>query len=138
MPGKIKHIYFADDDPDDYFLFKTTLQEVDNSVTISYFRHCDELLKNLKSSHDLPDIIVLDLNMPGNDGQKCLKFLKTESRLLHIPVIMYSTSNHDLAIKTAYQNGAYSYIVKPNSIEKLKVIIKDILTIEFDSPRSVK
>ena len=138
MPRKIKHIYFADDDPDDFFLFKSTLFEIDNAVLVSYFRHCDELLKNLESSAELPDIIVLDLNMPGNDGQRCLIILKTDSRLQHIPVVMYSTSNHELAIKTAYSNGAHKYIVKPNSIEKLKTILNDILAIDLDSPVPVK
>ena len=138
MPRKIKHIYFADDDPDDYFLFKSTLQEVDQSVIVSYFRHCDELLKNLKSLAELPDIIVLDLNMPGNDGQKCLTSLKGEPRLMHIPVIMYSTSNHEQAIKTAYNNGALKYIVKPNSIEKLKTILTEILSIDLDFHMTVK
>ena len=129
MKRKIEHIYFADDDADDYFLFSTTLQEIDNSIRITYFRHCDDLLNGLKS--DLPDIIVLDLNMPGNDGQKCLTYLKRESHLLHIPVIMYSTSNHDEAIEKAYQNGAHRYIVKPNSAEKLKDIVVEIISIKL-------
>ena len=128
MKKKIEHIYFADDDADDYFLFSTTLQEIDNSIRISYFRHCDDLLRGLES--DMPDVIVLDLNMPGNDGQKCLTYLKREADLLHIPVVMYSTSSHLEAIKKAYENGAHKYIVKPNSVEKLRDIVTEIISIE--------
>ena len=129
MGKKIEHIFFADDDADDYFLFSTTLKEIDNSIRLSYFRHCDDLVNGLK--FDLPDIIVLDLNMPCNEGQKCLTYIKRESKLLHIPVIMYSTSGHVEAIEQAYQNGAHKYIVKPNSIEKLRYIVTEIISIEL-------
>ena len=129
MKKKIEHIFFADDDADDYFLFSTTLKEIDDSIRITYFRHCDDLVNALK--FDLPDVIVLDLNMPGNDGQKCLTYIKRESQLLHIPVIMYSTSGHVEAIEQAYQNGAHKYIVKPNSVEKLRNIVTEIISIEL-------
>jgi DNA-binding NtrC family response regulator len=129
LKKKIEHIFFADDDADDYFLFSTTLKEIDDSIRISYFRHCDDLVNGLK--FDLPDVIVLDLNMPGNDGQKCLTYIKRESQLLHIPVIMYSTSGHVEAIEQAYQNGAHKYIVKPNSVEKLRHIVTEIISIEL-------
>ena len=69
--------------------------------------------------------------MPGNDGQKCLTYIKKEGQLLHIPVIMYSTSGHSEAIELAYQNGAHKYIVKPSSVEKLRHVVTEIISIEL-------
>ena len=128
MPQSVQHICMADDDPDDYYLFETALKEVNDSVKLTWFNTCDGLLEFLKSSDDLPDIIVLDMNMPGNNGNACLLSLKTEARLHHIPVIIYSTSGTPGIIKKAQESGAFNYYVKPHSIQHIKELIKEILT----------
>jgi CheY-like chemotaxis protein len=128
----IKHIVFVDDDPDDHHIFSTTLQEVRSDIQLSSFHDCQQLLQFLNGPGQLPDIIFLDLNMPTFDGRDCLQLLKKEAHLLHIPVIIYSTSQHKKDIDLCYAYGATKYVVKPTSFEKLKEILKSIFS-SFES-----
>jgi DNA-binding NarL/FixJ family response regulator len=73
------------------------------------------------------------MNMPGNDGYQCLTAIKKEARLLHIPVIIYSTSSTPAIIKKAIDSGAYQYRLKPPSIELIKGLIKEMLVVPVSS-----
>jgi len=119
----------ADDDQDDFYLFSTVLKEENHAVKFTWCKTCDDLLGFLKIGNDPPDLILLDMNMPVCDGQSCLRMIREEPQLNHIPVIMFSTSSSPSAIKMAYQEGAIKYIVKPHSIEELRQIIKEMLSI---------
>jgi len=129
MPRSIQHICIADDDPDDYYLFKTALSEVNDSVKLNGFSSCASLLEFLKNTHQLPDLIVLDMNMPVNDGFKCLLAIKKESRLQHIPVVIYSTSDSPDTMQRAKECGAFDYLPKAPSFHLTKELIKKMLTI---------
>lgn len=128
MAREIQHICMADDDPDDHYLFEIALQEVTVSVKLTYFRTCNGLLDFLKAGDNLPDLIVLDMNMPGNDGCACLITIKKQAHLLHIPVIIYSTSSTPEIVKKAHEFGAFKYALKPPSITEMKELIKEMLT----------
>lgn len=124
-----KHICLAEDDPDDHYLFSRVLQEVDETNKLTWFKTCDDLLQYLRTSNEQPDVIVLDMNMPKIDGQTCLRSLKAEADLLHIPVIILSTGNSPTSIKKAYESGALKYYVKPYSIEGYRKIILEIISL---------
>lgn len=139
MSFKIKHIAFADDDPDDHYLFSETVGESFEGIRISPYFDCDKLLNELHDDkEELPDMIFLDLNMPGNDGNRCLDQIKQSAELKHIPVVIYSTSNHPRYIEESYNKGAFKYIIKPTSIidlsETIKALFSDFeeLTIKAD------
>lgn len=74
-----------------------------------------------------PDLILLDLNMPGTDGRAVLSEIKQNDALKSIPVIVLTTSTDDRDIKSCYLSGANSYVKKPvdlggfmQSIQRLK------------------
>jgi CheY-like chemotaxis protein len=127
MNTSIRHICLADDDEDDYLLFSTVLAEINNTIRLSYFNTCDGLWHFLRTTNHLPDLIVLDMNMPGNDGQKCLIGLKQEATLHDIPVAILSTYCSPQAVEEAYKTGALTCLKKPTSIAGLKMIITDLL-----------
>ena len=127
MTRTVHHICLADDDMDDYYLFKTALHEVNASVKLTYFGSCDTLLDYLKITDNLPDLIVLDINMPGTNGYNCLIAIKSDSRIAAIPVIFYTTSSSPLMMKDAYDSGVHQYVVKPYSLEVLKEYIREFL-----------
>ena len=71
----------------------------------------------------LPDLVLLDINLPKVNGHEVLKFIKGEKKLKHIPVIMLTTSSSAADINLAYNNQANCYITKPNELDSfLKVI----------------
>jgi CheY-like chemotaxis protein len=64
-----------------------------------------------------PDFIFLDINMPKADGLSILRRLKSHRLLRRTPVFVFTTSDMQEHIETAYANGASAYFVKPHSVE---------------------
>ena len=81
----------------------------------------------------IPDIIVLDLNLPKMDGREMLKRLKEHPHLRRIPVVILSTSNMEQDISFCYDNYCNSYIVKPTRFEEYKRVAKSILEYWFST-----
>jgi len=127
MHRRIQHICFADDDPDDQLIFVTVMKENFPFIRVETFYHCNALLKFLNDEiNPLPDMIFLDLNMPGNDGNACLQLLNETARLMNIPVVMYSTSAYERDIMKSMNQGAYKYIVKPTSFQEIKERLDEV------------
>lgn len=64
-----------------------------------------------------PNLILLDLNLPGTDGREVLAEIKQHDRLRSIPVIVLTTSSDARDIAACYQAGANSYVRKPVDLE---------------------
>ncbi|WP_027461426.1 response regulator [Deinococcus murrayi] len=79
-------------------------------TTVGSGREALELLRTPGAA--LPDVVLLDVNMPGMSGFEVLEAMKTDPRLVQIPVVMLSTSNHDQDIARAYTLHASSYLIK--------------------------
>jgi CheY-like chemotaxis protein len=127
MADQVRHICLADDDPDDYYLFFKALKEVDDEIEFTWCNTCEKLLSFLTSTTSLPDLILLDWNMPRTDGPSCLKKIKEKELLNGIPVVIFSTASSPTNVETAMSFGAKQYVVKPFSIADLKKIIKELI-----------
>lgn len=69
-------------------------------------------------SDPVPDLILLDLNLPGVDGFQVLRQLRADDRTRRVPVVVVSSSEEDAAVRRAYEEGANSFISKSDSPEK--------------------
>ncbi len=65
-----------------------------------------------------PKVILLDLKLSKVNGFEVLKAIKSDKRTKMIPVVMVTSSTQDSDIKTAYEYGANSYVVKPVDFNK--------------------
>lgn len=74
----------------------------------------------------LPELILLDLNLPRKDGRQVLAEIKANPRLKHIPVIVLTTSEAKQDIRNAYQLHANCYITKPIDLDQFLNIIRGI------------
>lgn len=127
MHSAIKFICFADDDLDDHLIFTTALKESFPDISLKAFLYCDDLTNFLLDvGQPLPDVIFLDYNMPGNDGFQCLTKIKATARILHIPVIIYSTGYYEKTVQQSLAAGAFKYVVKPGTMEEVKKTISDV------------
>jgi CheY-like chemotaxis protein len=88
----------------------------------------DEALDWLNQAHSNPDLIILDLNLPGTDGREILVMIKQINSLKAIPIVVLSTSSNPKDIEACYQSGVNSYMLKPMNINDLK----DSLRVMFD------
>jgi CheY-like chemotaxis protein len=115
----------VDDDSDDSELFCEALHEVDNSVHCHFALDGQDALNKLPSL--APDVIFLDINMPGMNGWDCLNKLKSDPDCKHIPVIMYSTSSHKTEVEKAFDMGAHSFFSKPSDYKQLKKVLRELI-----------
>lgn len=76
---------------------------------------------------DLPDFIILDLNMPKMNGIEFLKMLKSKKTFKFIPIVVMSTSNNYNDIKKCYEVGISGYMIKPLHYKDYKEKITALL-----------
>ncbi|WP_179021743.1 response regulator [Winogradskyella forsetii] len=87
----------------------------------------EDALKLLEQKDKLPDIILLDLNMPKINGIEFLKILKADDRLKYIPTIILTTSNNQRDLLECYKVGIAGYILKPLKYEDYVSKIEKLL-----------
>lgn len=119
-------ILMVDDDPDDRMLAQDAFDECRIANPLEVLEDGDALLRRLHSSPLLPDLILLDLNMPRKSGLEALTEIKADPRLRHIPIIVLTTSDSDDDVAAAYQLGASSYITKPVTFDGLVDVMRTI------------
>jgi len=73
-----------------------------------------------------PRVIFLDIKLPKINGLEILKQIKADNNLNHIPIVMLTSSAEDPDIKTAYNLGANSYVVKPVDINSFTETINNL------------
>jgi CheY-like chemotaxis protein len=107
-------ILLIDDDEDDRKLFFDATSEIDNTIScISEADGQSALLYLKNEANPLPDFIFLDLRMPGLSGQQCLTEIREDSRLMAIPVIVYTTSRDEKESARLVKLGATHFMSKP-------------------------
>lgn len=128
-------VLIIEDDLDDVFLFKRALEgvrailnreieceQVDNGLDAIFLVSREEITDRL------PDVLVLDLNMPRLDGIKFLKSLRRSLLLKDLPVFVLTTSTAPSIHEEAMRAGADKVFVKPNDAEALLAIALEIVT----------
>ncbi len=84
-------------------------------------------LQILEKKDNLPDIILLDLNMPKINGIEFLKILKKDDVLKYIPTIILTTSNNQKDLLECYKTGVAGYVIKPLKYEDYVIKIERLL-----------
>jgi two-component system, response regulator len=86
----------------------------------------DEGKNKIERIDDFPKFILIDLKVPRINGLEFIKIVKAHSVLKIIPIIVFSSSNQQEDIMTAYENGANSYVVKPVKFEYYQSTVSSI------------
>lgn len=120
-------ILFVDDDPEDHMIMLEYFKEVGKDDQIIFQKNGQEAIAYLEQLPDdllLPNLIVLDLNMPILNGTQTLIQIKRNKRFKHIPVIIFSTSENENEKRKCLSIGALDYLVKPSSFAEGLSVIK--------------
>lgn len=111
-------LFIADDDAEDISLLVDNLTDQGREISHMTFHNGLVLLNYLAAnSENLPDLIVLDINMPVKNGFVTLDELKKHPLLQSIPVVMLSSSAREEDEKRSLQMGCVSYFTKPDSMQ---------------------
>jgi len=134
MTKSYKILSIEDNEPD-FILLKNALKKISNiNFEIKNIQNGNDAINFLYNKDtDLPDLILLDLNIPQIDGQELLSIVKNNDTLQSIPIIIVTTSDNIEIIKSTYKNHANAYIIKSFDINKLFEKIKNLSDFWFKS-----
>jgi CheY-like chemotaxis protein len=120
----------ADDDADDLFMVRRAIEDINFKHSFKSVSSGLELLDLLGKDSDInntiPDCILLDINMPVQDGIETLRRIRSSKKLQQIPVYMFTTSHSEEDRKRSMELGAKAFFNKPAKYGELKNILGEI------------
>ena len=128
------HILLVEDNRLDIELTLDAFREARLGNTIHVTKNGEEALAYLfgrgeyvdRQQYPLPDIVLLDLKMPGIDGFEVLRQVKAAPELKRLPVIILTSSREEGDLALSYDCGANSYLVKPVSFEGFLKVVEQV------------
>lgn len=118
-------ILLVEDDRIEILKFKRSVSNIIDDYDLSLSNNGKEAF--IEIDKEIPDLIILDLNMPDTNGIEFLTILKNDDELKHIPVIILTTSNNDKDISECYRLGIAGYVLKPLKYDDYESKIKAVL-----------
>ena len=124
-------IFYADDDHDDQEIFKNALHDIEYDADLYFQNHGEELLNDLRYHSVVPNLIFLDLNMPGRTGFHILQEIREMKEFCNIPIIILSTTSDPVAAHRAKNLGANLFITKPVIYTQFIALMKIVMSMDW-------
>jgi len=123
----------VEDSPADLRILQEALKEIGVSFQLLVARDGDEAMALLcrrggDGQVPMPDLILLDLNLPGKDGREFLAEIKAIPRVSSIPLVVFTASASDYDLRICHDRGAGYYLVKPVGLDQYLMAAKAIKT----------
>jgi CheY-like chemotaxis protein len=131
MAENQRNVLMADDDEEDCLLASEAIKATGTEATFSSVKDGLELMTNLlertrNNPEVLPDVILLDLNMPRKHGREVLLEIRSEPRLQHIPIVILTTSEDEEDMVFTRKAGADTFMTKPNTFVEWVDLMKSV------------
>ncbi|MEL6330590.1 MAG: response regulator [Planctomycetota bacterium] len=127
---RLFRILLVDDHEDDLELVRRAVERCGCSglelVTANDGLDAIEKLESLKLEDRLPDLLLVDLNMPRLDGRGLLRHVRAQELIAPLPVLMLSTSDQPTDIVACYRDGCNAYFKKPLEFRDLVALVEGI------------
>lgn len=122
-------ILYVDDDIDDLLIVSEAFLKHTASLKVIHASNgldALHLLHKMAEQHNLPCLIILDINMPVMNGRETLKKIKAIDRYRNIPIVMFSTSINKTDQELAANMGA-DYVIKPMDFQQLEKLAAEFI-----------
>jgi two-component system response regulator len=131
MAHKTLHVLLVEDDPGDAELTRAALSESKLALNLTVMEDGEKAMDYLRklppfAGATMPDVVILDLNLPRKDGREVLAEIKSDPALRKIPVVILTTSNADDDIAKSYAHGANCYVTKPMGFPEFAKVVHSI------------
>lgn len=128
---KTIHILLVEDNEGDILLTTEALHDAKIANDISVVKDGWDAVRFVEQRDEyaketVPDLILLDVNLPRMNGHEVLKHIKENDAIKHIPVIMLTTSSAESDIMKSYRNHANCYITKPVDVNDFIGVVTSI------------
>ena len=124
------NIFYADDDLEDLDFFSDVARTI-SGITLFTHGRGDDLLHAVENPPPTPQIIFLDLNMPGKNGFEVLQELRSRKENGNIPVVIFSTSTDSENVARSRDLGANYYVPKSADYNDFKRSIEHTISIDW-------
>jgi CheY-like chemotaxis protein len=125
--SKLLNVLLIEDDTIEIMKLNRTISTLHLKHKIIEAKDGEQALAILKDESSLPDIILLDLNMPKINGLEFLKIVKNDPQLKYLPTIVLTTSNNKRDLLECYKIGIAGYVLKPLKYEDYVEKIEKLL-----------
>jgi CheY-like chemotaxis protein len=123
-------IFLIDDDFDDQEIFAFVLRQIDETAKCFFANDGMSALEKLTTDNSfVPDIIFIDMNMPGINGMESLAEIKKITHLQNVPIYMYSTSTEKRIVEVCKKLGATGFIKKDIDTDNFRNELIEILSL---------
>lgn len=119
-------ILLIEDDNDDIELIQDALDDDKVSYQLKVIKDGGEVTGYLETANDIPDIIVMDFNLPKVHGREILKNIKRTDNFKTIPLLILTTSSSQDDIDYSYKEGANRYLIKPTTTAGIRNVVEVI------------
>ena len=124
-------ILLVEDNPGDARLTREALSHSKVRNNLHHARDGEEAMAFLRhegpfSSAPTPDLVLLDLNLPRRDGREVLEDMKNDKQLMHIPVVILTSSEAEEDVLRSYRLHANCFITKPGDLDALTKVVEGI------------
>ena len=108
-------VWIAEDDVDDHLLFSLAAAEAELCLDLMFSLNGLDMIESLAKTpaESLPDLVLLDLRMPGLDGHRTLELIRSDPKTADMPVVVFTTSTREADRVSALGAGANFVVVKP-------------------------
>ena len=133
-------ILLVEDDLGDLMLMREVLKRSRFPIHLNVARDGEEAMAFLRHEGDyagalVPDLILLDLNMPRMDGREVLKEVREDPLWGRIPILILTTSQDERDRAASYQYRANFYMVKPSDMDHLMQLVRYLEDVWFQTLR---
>jgi CheY-like chemotaxis protein len=126
IKNHLMKVLFIDDDKDDQEFYRLAAQQISPTVICESAQDGKEAIEKLNNSADLPQLVILDINMPRMNGWETLKVIRETPRFQSIDVVICSTSSEETDIKRSATLGA-RFITKANSLNQIAINLSEVI-----------
>ena len=130
----MRDILLVEDDQGDVFLIREAFQACETLCRLTTAESAERALELLIQGAR-PELILLDLNLPGRDGCELAAEIKGDERFASIPILMLTTSQAESDVERAYQSGVNAFLIKPMDLDHLQLLAARICDFWFGLAR---
>ena len=130
------HVLLVEDNPEDIVCVRRALRDLPGTIELSVVPNGRRALAFLHRWHPYaqvarPDLLFLDLHLPGKSGEEVLAALKQDPRLMHLPVVVLTSITAPREVTRCYELGANAFLVKPLQWREYRRLVRG--AVEFCS-----
>ncbi|MDF7799092.1 response regulator transcription factor [Pontiellaceae bacterium B1224] len=119
-------IMLIEDHPKYRTVIEMAMKNEEDMVLCSMFGAAEIAIRNIKEGNNKPDLILLDLNLPGISGIEAIPLIT--SLIPETKIIILTQSNHEADVLSAIQQGADGYLLKSSTVKKIKEAVRTVMS----------